>query len=59
VSHFAGAGGYEPFAISLPFRAEVESDIRLTMLLIAERDSNHRDASALMVINSLGVDANL
>jgi hypothetical protein len=58
VTHFA-AEKDEGFAAALPFRAKAVTEIRLTVVLIAERDSLHPDASALIAVTDIGADAAL
>ncbi|WP_165246530.1 hypothetical protein [Paludisphaera soli] len=55
VTHFAEGEEFTP--VSFRFRAEAVEDIRLTFILIAQRDSAHRDATAVIVVNRIGVDA--
>lgn len=58
VTHFA-PGKDQAFTAALPYRAKAVTDIRLTVVLVAERDSTHPDASALIAINDISADAAL
>lgn len=56
VAHF-GPREEESFSVSLPFRAAASTDIRITVVVIAERDAAHPDATALIVFNSISAEA--
>ena len=56
VTHF-GPREEDSFSVSLPFRAEASTDIRITVVVIAERDAAHPDATALIIFNSISADA--
>jgi hypothetical protein len=56
VTHFGADREEGAFTATLPYRAEVASDLRLTVVLIAERDAAHPDASALIAITDISAD---
>lgn len=59
VSHSSEGMSSEPFNIAQPFRAKSVDEIGLAVILAAQRDSDLREVSALIVINTLGADAAL
>jgi hypothetical protein len=60
VVHFDDAEkGEQGFTVAVEYRAKVVTDIRLTLLLVAERDSTHKGASALIAVTNLSADAAL
>ena len=56
VTHF-GPREDQAFTVLMPFRAKAATDIRVTVVVIAERDSTHPDASALIALNDISADA--
>ena len=56
VTHF-GPRGDQAFTVMMPFQAEAATDIRITVVVIAERDSTHPDATALIALNDISADA--
>jgi len=59
VTNFAPGMDNQAFTVSLKYRAKSVSDIRLSVYLLAERDSAHPDASALVAITDISSDAAL
>lgn len=57
VTHFADSDG--AFTASLPFRAKKLTDVRVTVVLVAERDTAHPEASALIAVTDISADAAL
>ena len=49
----------EAFTVALKYRAKSVTDVRVTVFLLAERDSAHPDASALVAITDISSDAAL
>jgi hypothetical protein len=47
----------QAFTVLMPFQAEAVTDVRITVLVIAECDSTHPDATALIVLNDVSADA--
>jgi len=56
VTHFGTAKKDEAFTAALPYSAKAPEDIRLTVMLVAERDSTHPDASSLIAVNDISAD---
>jgi hypothetical protein len=56
VTHF-GPREDQAFTVLMPFRAEAATDIRITVVVIAERDATHPDANALIALNDISADA--
>jgi hypothetical protein len=57
VTHFAPNRKDQAFLAALPYRAKTVTDVRLTVVLVAERDSTHPDGSALIAITDISADA--
>lgn len=57
VTHFSDSDG--AFTASLPFRAKELTDVRVTVVLVAERDGAHPEASALIAVTDISADAAL
>lgn len=47
----------QAFTVLMPFRAEAATDLRVTVVVIAERDAAHPDATALIALNDMSADA--
>jgi|SRR5262245_54512666 len=47
----------QAYTVLLPFQAELATDIRITVVVIAECDATHPDANALIVLNDISADA--
>jgi hypothetical protein len=58
VAHFTGKKD-EALTVTLEYKAKTVTDIRLTVVLIAERDSAHPTASALVAVTDVSADAAL
>lgn len=58
VTHFASKKD-EAFTVAFAYRPKAVTDIRLTVVLIAERDSTHPAASALIAVTDVSADAAL
>jgi hypothetical protein len=54
VTHFTDSD--EAFTASLPFRAKALTDVRVTVVLVAERAATHPDASALIAVTDISAD---
>lgn len=60
VVHFDDARkGEQGFTVAVEYRAKGVTDIRLTLLLVAESDAVHKGASALIAVSTLSADAAL
>jgi len=59
VTEFPGGQKDQDFVVALPFSGKEIQDVRLTVVLIAERDAAHPDASALVAITDISADAAL
>lgn len=57
VTHFVPNTKDQPLVAALPYRATTLTDVRLTVVLVAERDAAHPDGSALIAINDISADA--
>ena len=56
VTRFASGKEDDAFTVALPYRAKKATDFRITVLLIAERDAEHPDATALLAVNDISAD---
>ncbi|HKB01882.1 MAG TPA: hypothetical protein VKD90_06660 [Gemmataceae bacterium] len=56
VTHF-GPSVDQAFTVTMPLRAESAADIRIAVLVVAERDSTHPDGNALIALNNISADA--
>ena len=59
VTHLAGQKSDEGFTAALPYRGKSVTELRLNVVLVAERDAAHPDASALVAITDISTDAAL
>ncbi len=59
VVHFDARKGEQGFTVAVEYRAKTVTDIRLTLLLLAQRDATHAGASALIAVSNLSADAAL
>jgi len=59
VNHFVATKKGQDFTAALPYRAKAVTDIRLTVALVAERDSTHPEASAQITVTDISADAAL
>lgn len=58
-THFGAKRKDQAYTAALPFKAKALTDVRLTVVLIAERDSAHAESSALIAVNDISADAAL
>jgi hypothetical protein len=56
VTHFAHSKNDQGFTTTVPVRAKALREIRLSVAVIAERDDEHPDASAMIAVSSIGAD---
>ena len=59
VTHFPAGQDDEAFTVAFPYQGKTGTDLRLTIVLIAERDSAQPEASALIAVNDISADAAL
>lgn len=57
VAHFTPEQKDEGFTVAVRYQAEAITEIRLTVVLIAQRESEHPEASALIAVMDLGADS--
>lgn len=56
VGRFTPKQDGQDFVASVPYRARSVTDIRISLVLIAERDASHPEAAALIAVNDITAD---